>query len=140
MSKTLDEAPGTAAKSEAGRGRATAAYAAQSDSSPLTPFQIERRELRPNDIQIEILYCGVCHSDIHMARNEWGQTIYPVVPGHEIVGRVTAVGDDGTKFRSGELAGVGCIVDSCGECVNCRKGLQQYCTVGMVLTYSARDR
>ena len=116
------------------------AYAAQAPDARLAPFQIERRALRPRDVQLEILYCGVCHSDIHMARNEWGQTIYPVVPGHEIVGRVTAVGDDVTKFRSGDLVGVGCMVDSCRECVNCRKGLQQYCTVGMVLTYSARDR
>jgi len=82
----------------------------------------------------------VCHSDIHMARNEWGQTIYPVVPGHEIVGRVTAAGNKVTKFRSGDLAGVGVMVESCRECVNCRKGLEQYCTVGMVGTYSARDR
>jgi len=96
--------------------------------------------VRPQDVQLEILYCGVCHSDIHMARNEWKQTIYPVVPGHEIVGRVTAVGNKVTKFRSGDLAGVGVMVDSCRECVNCRKGLEQYCTVGMVLTYSARDR
>jgi len=120
--------------------KVTRAYAAQATDARLAPFQIERRALRPRDVQLEILYCGVCHSDIHMARNEWGQTIYPVVPGHEIVGRVTAVGDDVTKFRSGDLVGVGCMVDSCRECVNCRKGLQQYCTVGMVLTYSARDR
>ena len=116
------------------------AYAAQAPDARLAPFQIERRALRPRDVQLEILYCGVCHSDIHMARNEWGQTIYPVVPGHEIVGRVTAIGDDVTKFRSGDLVGVGCMVDSCRECRNCRKGLEQYCTVGMVLTYSARDR
>jgi uncharacterized zinc-type alcohol dehydrogenase-like protein len=90
-------------------------------------------------VQVEILYCGVCHSDIHMARNEWKQTIYPVVPGHEIVGRVTAVGSKVTRFRSGDLAGVGVMVDSCRECVNCRRGLEQYCTVGMVLTYSAKD-
>ena len=120
--------------------KVTRAYAAQAPDARLAPFQIERRALRPRDVQLEILYCGVCHSDIHMARNEWGQTIYPVVPGHEIVGRVTAVGDDVTKFRSGDLVGVGCMVDSCRECVNCRKGLEQYCLVGMVLTYSARDR
>ncbi|HYU51620.1 MAG TPA: NAD(P)-dependent alcohol dehydrogenase [Gemmatimonadaceae bacterium] len=120
--------------------KVTRAFAAQAPDALLAPFQIERRALRPRDVQLEILYCGVCHSDIHMARNEWGQTIYPVVPGHEIVGRVTAVGDDVTKFRTGDLVGVGCMVDSCRECVNCRKGLQQYCTVGMVLTYSARDR
>ena len=119
---------------------ATKAYAAQSPDTPLAPFQFERRQVRPNDVQIEILYCGVCHSDIHMARNEWQQTIYPVVPGHEIVGRVTAVGDKVTRFRPGDLAGVGVMVDACRECSNCRKGLQQYCKVGMVGTYSARDR
>jgi uncharacterized zinc-type alcohol dehydrogenase-like protein len=116
------------------------AYAAQSPDAKLGPFQIERRELRPRDVQFEILFCGVCHSDIHMARNEWGQTIYPVVPGHEIVGRVTAVGDKVTKFKTGDLAGVGCLVDSCRQCANCKKGLEQYCTVGNVLTYSGRDR
>ena len=120
--------------------RGTPAYAAQAPDTPLAPFQIRRREVRPHDVQLEILYCGVCHSDIHMARNEWGQTIYPVVPGHEIVGRVTAAGNKVTKFRSGDLAGVGVMVESCRECVNCRKGLEQYCTVGMVGTYSARDR
>src|SRR5437762_10587182 len=119
---------------------ATRAYAAQSPDARLAPFQIERRAPRPHDVQIEILYSGVCHSDIHMARNEWGQTIYPVVPGHEIVGRVTAVGNKVTKFREGDLVGVGVMVDSCRECVNCRRGLEQYCTVGMVLTYSSQDK
>jgi len=118
----------------------TRAYAAQSPDARLAPFQIERRALRPRDVQFEILFCGVCHSDIHMARNEWKQTIYPVVPGHEIVGRVTAVGDKVTKFKAGDLAGVGCLVDSCRQCANCKKGLEQYCTVGNVLTYSGRDR
>ncbi|HLA15055.1 MAG TPA: NAD(P)-dependent alcohol dehydrogenase [Gemmatimonadaceae bacterium] len=116
------------------------AYAAQSPDSRLAPFDIHRRELRPRDVRLEILYCGVCHSDLHMARNEWKETIYPVVPGHEIVGRVAAVGDEVTKFRSGDLAGVGVMVDSCRECGNCRKGLEQYCEVGSVLTYSAHDR
>ncbi len=121
--------------------RATPAYAAQAPDTPLAPFQIQRREVKPQDVKLEILYCGVCHSDIHMARNEWNQTIYPVVPGHEIVGRVSAVGNKVTKFRSGDLAGVGVMVDSCRECNNCRKGLEQYCTVGgMVGTYSAHDR
>jgi uncharacterized zinc-type alcohol dehydrogenase-like protein len=118
----------------------TRAYAAQSPDARLAPFQIERRELRPRDVKFEILYCGVCHSDLHMARNEWQQTIYPVVPGHEMVGRVTAVGDNVTKFRNGDLVGVGCLVDSCRECSNCRKGLEQYCKVGSVLTYSGHDR
>src|ERR1700682_2356952 len=91
---------------------ATKAYAAQGPKTPLAPFQIDRREARPNDVQIEILYCGVCHSDIHMARNEWGQTIYPVVPGHEIVGKVTAVGNKVKKFKRGDVAGVGVMVGS----------------------------
>jgi len=118
----------------------TRAYAAQAADARLAPFQLERRALRPRDVQFDILFCGVCHSDLHMARNEWGATIYPVVPGHEIVGKVTAVGDKVTKFRSGDLVGVGCLVDSCRECSNCRKGLEQYCTGGNVLTYSGRDR
>jgi len=117
----------------------TKAYAAQAPDTPLAPFQIDRREPLPNDVQLEILYCGVCHSDIHMARNEWKQTIYPVVPGHEIVGRVTAVGNKVKKFKRG--AGVGVMVGSCRHGPNCRKGLEQYCTDGgMVGTYSARDR
>jgi len=118
----------------------TKAYAAPAPDARLTPFEIERREVRPQDVQIEILYCGVCHSDLHMARDEWGGTIYPVVPGHEIVGRVTAVGHKVTKFRAGDSAGVGCLVDSCRECKNCRKGLEQYCKAGSVLTYNGRDR
>ncbi len=122
------------------RKSVTRAYAAQSPDTPLGPFQIERRELRPHDVKLEILFCGVCHSDIHMARNEWKQTIYPVVPGHEMVGRVTAVGDKVTKFRTGDLVGVGVLVDSCRECANCKKGLEQYCLVGNVETYSSRDR
>jgi uncharacterized zinc-type alcohol dehydrogenase-like protein len=119
---------------------ATKAYAAQGPDTPLAPFQIDRRQPLPTDVQVEILYCGVCHSDIHMARNEWKQTIYPVVPGHEIVGRVNAVGDKVKKFKRGDLVGVGVMVDSCRECVNCKKGLEQYCKVGMVGTYSAHDK
>src|SRR3954466_10869932 len=112
------------AASRTGRS-VTRAYAAQSPTSGLAPFQIERRALRPRDVQLEILYCGVCHSDIHMSRNEWNETIYPVVPGHEIVGRVTALGEDASKFRIGDPIGVGVMVDSCRKCVNCRKGLEQ---------------
>jgi uncharacterized zinc-type alcohol dehydrogenase-like protein len=115
------------------------AYAAQSQTWRLAPFQIERRELRPNDVELEILYCGVCHSDIHMARNEWKDTIYPVVPGHEIVGRVIDVGNKASRFKRGDIAGVGVMVDSCRKCDHCKQGLQQYCEVGMVLTYSAHD-
>lgn len=122
-----------------GKKSMTHAYAAQSPTSRLAPFQIERRELRPGDVKLEILYCGVCHSDIHTARNEWKETIYPVVPGHEIVGRVIAVGEKASRFKNGDLAGVGVMVDSCRKCEHCKKGLQQYCKVGMVLTYSAHD-
>ena len=132
--------PRTEAAPDKKRGTLTPAFAAQSPKTPLAPFNIQRRNVGPNDVQLEILYCGVCHSDLHMARNEWNQTIYPVVPGHEIVGHVTAVGSKVTKFRTGDLAGVGVLVDSCRECANCRKGLQQYCTVGAVGTYSAHDK
>jgi len=133
------KSPRTQTPSTEKRTTLTPAYAAQSPTTPLAPFNIQRRDVRPDDVQLEILYCGVCHSDLHMARNEWGQTIYPVVPGHEIVGRVTNVGNKVTKFRTGDLAGVGVMVDSCRECPNCVKGLEQYCTKGMVLTYSSRD-
>jgi len=115
-------------------------YAAQSATSPLADWTIERRAPKPTDVQIEILYCGVCHSDLHTVRNEWGGTVYPVVPGHEIVGRVTAVGDKVTKFKVGDLAGIGCMVDSCRECDNCKEGLEQYCEKGMVGTYNGKER
>ena len=115
-------------------------YAAQSATSPLADWTIERRAPKPTDVQIEILYCGVCHSDLHTVRNEWGGTVYPVVPGHEIVGRVTAVGDKVTKFKVGDLAGIGCMVDSCRECDNCKDGLEQYCEKGMVGTYNGKER
>jgi uncharacterized zinc-type alcohol dehydrogenase-like protein len=104
-----------------------AAFAAFDPTSPLGPFQIERREPGPRDVQIEILYCGVCHSDLHTARNEWSDTMYPCVPGHEIIGRVTGVGAEVTKLSVGALAGVGCMVDSCRTCDSCRAGFEQYC-------------
>ena len=119
---------------------ATKAYAAQAATTPLTPFQLERRNPGPHDVQIEILYCGVCHSDIHQVRNEWGNSIYPMVPGHEIVGRVTYVGDHVKNFKVGDLAGVGCFVDSCRTCPNCQAGLEQYCDTGMIGTYNALDK
>jgi alcohol dehydrogenase (NADP+) len=118
----------------------TKAYAAQSASTPLAEWSIERRTPKPHDVQLEILYCGVCHSDLHTARNEWGGTKYPVVPGHEIVGRITAVGDHVTKYKVGQLAGIGCMVDSCRECDNCREGLEQYCSNGMVGTYNGQEK
>lgn len=118
----------------------TKAYAALSASTPIVPFTIERREPKPHDVQIQILYCGVCHSDLHTARNEWGMTMYPVVPGHEIVGRVTAVGSHVKKFKAGDIAGIGCLVDSCRECDNCKEGLEQYCSNGMVGTYGGMEK
>ena len=114
-------------------------YAAQSANSPLAPFRFERRQPGTRDVQIEILYCGVCHSDVHTARNEWRDAVYPVVPGHEIVGRVTGVGREVRKFREGDLAGVGCMVDSCRHCINCDEGFEQYCDHGFTMTYNSPD-
>ena len=116
------------------------AYAAHSADSGLAPMVLERRTPRLDDVAIEILYCGVCHTDIHYVHNDWGSTNYPVVPGHEIIGRVTAVGDQVARFRPGDLVGVGCMVDSCRTCPSCERGLEQYCENGMVLTYNALDR
>ena len=118
----------------------TNAYAATAPDSKLAPWSFETREPRPDDVSIEILYCGVCHSDIHFVENDWGITMYPVVPGHEIIGRVTGVGADVTKYKAGDLVGVGCLVDSCRECSSCDKGLEQYCLNGMVMTYNGIDR
>ncbi len=115
------------------------AYAAQTASSPLAPFEITRRALGPEDVQITILYCGVCHSDLHTARNEWHNTLYPSVPGHEIVGRVVAVGERVGHFKVGDLAGVGCMVDSCGHCASCAEGEEQYCENGFTGTYNGPD-
>ncbi len=119
---------------------ATKAYAAKSATTPVEPWSINRRDTQPHDVQIDILYCGVCHSDLHTARNEWGFTMYPVVPGHEIVGRVTKVGDHVKKYKVGDLVGVGCMVDSCRECDNCKEGLEQYCSGGMVGTYNGQEK
>jgi len=116
------------------------AYAAQTASSALAPFRITRREPVPLDVEIEILYCGVCHSDVHQARNEWHNTIYPCVPGHEIVGRVTRVGPRVTKFGPGDLSAVGCMVDSCRTCPNCRAGFEQYCLSFPTFTYNGEDK
>jgi alcohol dehydrogenase (NADP+) len=118
----------------------TKAYAAQSATTPLAPWSLDRREPKPHDVQIDILYCGVCHSDLHTVRNEWGGTVYPAVPGHEIVGRVTKVGNHVKRFKEGDLAAVGCLVDSCRECANCKEGLEQYCLNGMVGTYNAQQK
>ena len=115
------------------------AFGAESKEADLKEMNIVRREVTANDVEIEILYCGVCHSDLHTARNDWGGTKYPSVPGHEIIGKITKVGSDVTKFQIGDLAGVGCIVDSCGHCDSCKHDLEQYCENGMVGTYNGKD-
>lgn len=121
------------------------AFAAQSAATPLAPLSIQRRDPLPTDVEIDILFCGVCHSDLHIARNEWGMTIYPCVPGHEIIGRVSRIGGKVTKFKVGDLAAVGCLVDSCRACPSCREGLENYCEgtgagPAMVFTYNGPDK
>jgi uncharacterized zinc-type alcohol dehydrogenase-like protein len=118
----------------------TPAYAAASPKSPLAPFRISRREPGPHDVLMDILYCGVCHSDVHQARDEWGGSIFPMVPGHEIAGRITQVGSAVTRWKPGDLAGIGCIVDSCRTCEACRAGEEQYCHEGMTGTYNSYER
>ena len=115
-------------------------YAAQNAKAPLAPMQFNRRAPRPDDVSIEVLYCGVCHSDIHQARNDWGFATYPLMPGHEIVGKVTAIGSNVTKHKVGDLVGVGCMVDSCRTCSACKEDLEQYCLEGMTQTYASPDR
>ena len=117
----------------------TKGYATQAADAKLEPFQFERREVGADDILIEIEYCGVCHSDIHQARNEWGNSIFPMVPGHEIVGRVARVGENVTKFKEGEYAGVGCFVDSCGTCETCKADVEQFCQVHCAQTYNSTE-
>ena len=119
---------------------ATKAYAAQTNTSPLAPWNFERREPKPHDVQFDILYCGVCHSDLHQIRDEWFPGIFPMVPGHEIVGRVTRVGDHVKKYKVGDLVGVGCMVDSCRTCENCKDGLEQYCENGSSQTYNGTEQ
>jgi alcohol dehydrogenase (NADP+) len=119
---------------------ATRGYAATEPTSPLGPFTFERRDPGPHDVVIEILFCGVCHSDIHQARDEWGGSIFPMVPGHEIVGTVVSVGDDVSRWRTGETVGVGVFVDSCRRCEACLAGEEQYCEPGMTVTYNGRER
>ena len=116
-----------------------AACATQSAKTPFAPHTIQRRDCGPTDVAFEILFCGVCHSDLHTARGEWPGCVFPVVPGHEIVGRVTSVGAKVSRFKVGELAAVGCMVDSCRTCGNCNKGLENYCQKGMTLTYNSPD-
>ena len=114
-------------------------YAAEDATAALGTFDFERREVGENDVLIDILYCGVCHSDLHQVRNEWGNSIYPMVPGHEIVGRISRVGSGVTKFKAGDLAGIGCFVDSCRTCSSCQDGLEQYCEVHNVGTYNSTE-
>ncbi|QBQ42033.1 NAD(P)-dependent alcohol dehydrogenase [Sphingobacterium psychroaquaticum] len=116
------------------------AFGTDAPASALHQMQIDRRETTDNDVEIDILYCGVCHSDLHTARNEWRGTVYPNVPGHEIVGRVTKVGPNVSKFKVGDLAAVGCMVDSCRECEQCKKGSEQYCEKGNIQTYNGADK
>jgi alcohol dehydrogenase (NADP+) len=115
-------------------------FAALTSKAPLAPFSFERREVGPHDVLIDIAYCGVCHSDIHQVRDEWGGSIFPMVPGHEIVGKVAKVGAGVTSFKAGDLAGVGCFVDSCRTCQSCKDGLEQYCENGMSATYNGYER
>lgn len=119
---------------------AAKSYAAMNAATPLTPFNLQRREPSPHDVLIDILYCGVCHSDIHQARDEWGGSIFPMVPGHEIVGRISRIGAEVKKFKVGDLAGIGCFVDSCRKCASCREGLEQYCEEGCTQTYNDHER
>ena len=116
------------------------AYGTPAADAPLNQMNINRREVLAKDIEIEILYCGVCHSDLHTARNDWGGTVYPAVPGHEIIGRVTKVGNEVTKVKVGDIAGVGCLVDSCGVCESCKHDLEQYCLNGWTGTYNGKDK
>src|SRR4029077_14980616 len=118
----------------------TKGYATHAAHEPLKPFSFERREPIATDVQIDILFCGICHSDLHIARNEWGGTRYPCVPGHEIIGRVVKVGKAVKKFKEGDTVAVGCMVDSCGTCESCRAGLEQFCENGMTLTYNSDDK
>ena len=116
------------------------AYCAQSQTLPLAPFSIQRREPGPHDVQIQILFCGLCHTDLHTVRNEWHGTTYPCVPGHEIIGRVVKAGAHVGKFKEGDIAAVGCMVDSCRECESCKDGLEQFCEQGAVFTYNSPDK
>lgn len=118
----------------------TQAIAANGDSAPLSERSINRREVLAHDVQIEILYCGICHSDLHVIRNDWGTAAYPVVPGHEIVGRVTKVGSDVSKFSVGDLAAIGCIVDSCRDCEHCHHGDEQFCEKGWTVVFNSPDK
>ncbi len=121
-------------------GYPTRAFAAYDAKTPLSPYEFERREIRPSDVKIEILYCGVCHSDLHQTRGEWGNNLFPMVPGHEIIGKVTATGKSVTRYKTGDLVGVGVFIDSCRTCKNCQNGWENYCVEGMTGTYNGLER
>ena len=116
------------------------AYGAEASTAPMQNLQINRRDLTSHDVEIEILYCGICHSDLHAVHNDWGGTVYPIVPGHEIVGRIVKVGEHVSKFKVGNLAGVGCIVDSCRECEHCHDGNEQFCDNGWTVVFNSPDK
>jgi alcohol dehydrogenase (NADP+) len=116
------------------------AYGAEASTAPMKNVTISRRAVTPQDVEIEILYCGICHSDLHAVHNDWGGTVYPIVPGHEIVGKITKVGEGVTKFNVGDLAGVGCIVDSCSECDHCHSGNEQFCDKGWTVVFNSPDK
>jgi uncharacterized zinc-type alcohol dehydrogenase-like protein len=136
MEKVLAEVE----ESTTGRSKQVKAFGTKAAEAPLNQFNIERRKPTPHDVEIEILFCGVCHSDLHTARNEWHGTVYPCVPGHEIVGRVVSVGSHVKNFKVNDIAAVGCMVDSCRECDYCKEGLEQYCEPGATLTYNSPDK
>lgn len=115
------------------------AYGAEAQEKPLHPMDVQRRELLNNDVELEILYCGICHSDLHAIKNDWGTTVYPIVPGHEIIGKITRTGSQVSKFKVGDLAAIGCIVDSCGHCHQCNEGEEQFCEEGWTLVFNAPD-
>src|SRR6202162_4738233 len=138
-----DAAQQVAKSSQKPQTRAAKAFAAQSATSAMAPFTLQRRSPRPQDVHIEILYCGVCHSDLHQVPNEWQMvmpTVYPCVPGHEIVGRIVKVGSAVQKFKEGDIAAVGCMVDSCRTCASCLAGEEQFCEQFMTLTYNGQDK
>lgn len=116
------------------------AYGASVQGKSMHNLEIKRRELRENDVELELLYCGICHSDVHSVKNDWGYTTYPVVPGHEMVGRITRIGSTASKFKVGDLAAIGCIAESCGECEYCKAGTEQYCTRGVTFSFGSPDR
>lgn len=116
------------------------AYAAPSEGAPLVATMVDRRDVGPDDVQFDVLFCGICHSDIHTVRGEWGKQTYPLSPGHELAGKVTAVGKNVTKFRTGDHVGVGCLVNSCLNCEPCKTGHEQFCQNGAIFTYGSTDR